>query len=62
MVSAMLPYRSFQAVIDALEADQDVRAVVFDSAVEDYFLNHSDFLAKIEDLTGLPDGPTGLPP
>jgi enoyl-CoA hydratase/carnithine racemase len=54
--------KQFQAVIDALEADQDVRVVVFDSAVDDYFLNHSDFLAKLEDLTGLPDGPTGLPP
>src|SRR5580693_7206734 len=32
------------------------------SAVEDYFLNHSDFLAKLEDLTSLPAGPTGLPP
>jgi enoyl-CoA hydratase/carnithine racemase len=36
--------------------------VVFDSAVDDYFLNHSDFLAKLEDLTSLPAGPTGLPP
>ena len=36
--------------------------VVFDSAVEGYFLNHSDFEAKLEDLTSLPAGPTGLPP
>ena len=36
--------------------------MVFDSAVDGYFLNHSDFLAKLEDLTGLPPGPTGLPP
>ena len=35
--------RKFQEVIDALEADEHVRVVVFDSAVEDYFLNHSDF-------------------
>jgi enoyl-CoA hydratase/carnithine racemase len=34
--------------------------VVFDSAVEGFFLNHSDFLAKLEDLTSLPPGPTGL--
>jgi enoyl-CoA hydratase/carnithine racemase len=54
--------REFQGVIDALEADKDVRVVVFDSAVDDYFLNHSDFNAKLEDLTSLPDGPTGLPP
>jgi enoyl-CoA hydratase/carnithine racemase len=54
--------RDFQQVIDALEADEHVRVVVFDSAVDDYFLNHSDFTAKIEDLTSLPAGPTGLPP
>jgi hypothetical protein len=36
--------------------------VVFDSAVDDYFLNHSDFLAKLEHLTALPPGPTRLPP
>ena len=52
----------FQQVIDALESDDHVRVVVFDSAVDDYFLNHSDFTANIEDLTGLPAGPTGLPP
>src|SRR5271155_343301 len=54
--------REFQEVIGALEADEHVRVVVFDSAVDDYFLNHSDFLAKLEDLTALPPGPTGLPP
>ena len=52
----------FQGVIDALEADEQVKVVVFDSAVDDYFLNHSDFTAKLEDLTGMPAGPTGLPP
>jgi enoyl-CoA hydratase/carnithine racemase len=52
----------FQDVINALEADEDVRVVVFDSAVDDYFLNHSDFTAKLEDLTSMPAGPTGLPP
>jgi enoyl-CoA hydratase/carnithine racemase len=54
--------REFKALIDALEADGQVRVVVFDSAVEDYFLNHSDFNAKLEDLTSMPAGPTGLPP
>ena len=54
--------RQFQEVINALEADENVRVVVFDSAVDDYFLNHSDFLAKLDDLTALPPGPTGLPP
>src|SRR6202789_730954 len=54
--------RQFQELIYALEADEQVRVVVFDSAVEDYFLNHSDFFAKLEDLTAMPAGPTGLPP
>src|SRR4051794_174471 len=54
--------REFQEVINAIEADQHVRVVVFDSAVEDFFLNHSDFMAKLEDLTSMPAGPTGLPP
>ncbi|MFZ0870832.1 MAG: enoyl-CoA hydratase/isomerase family protein [Rhodanobacter sp.] len=52
----------FQGVINALEADEQVRVVVFDSAVDRYFLNHSDFQAKLEDLTSMPAGPTGLPP
>ena len=54
--------KEFQGVINALEADEHVRVVVFDSAVEGYFLNHSDFVAKLEDLTSLPNGTTGLPP
>src|SRR5271155_536532 len=54
--------QQFQGVIDALEADEHVRVVVFDSAVDEYFLNHSDFEAKLEDLTSMPAGKTGLPP
>ena len=54
--------RQFQQLIDALEADDDVKVVVFDSAVEGFFLNHSDFMANLEDLTSMPSGPTGLPP
>ena len=49
-----------QAVMAALEADDHVKVVIFESAVDGYFLNHSDFLAKLEDLTNLPQGPTGL--
>src|SRR5262244_405040 len=47
-------------IITTLETDKHVKVVVFDSAVEGFFLNHSDFLGKLEDLTGLPAGPTGL--
>jgi enoyl-CoA hydratase/carnithine racemase len=51
----------FREIVTALETDEQVKVVVFDSAVEGYFLNHSDFLAKLEDLTGIAAGPTGLP-
>jgi enoyl-CoA hydratase/carnithine racemase len=54
--------KEFQAVMHALETDEDVRVVVFESAVEGFFLNHSDFTGKLEDMTSLPPGPTGLPP
>src|SRR5215813_4877705 len=50
------------AIITALEMDEHVTVVVFDSAVEGFFLTHYDFLARLEDTTGLPPGPTGLPP
>jgi enoyl-CoA hydratase/carnithine racemase len=46
--------------ITALETDEQVKVVVFDSAVDGFFLTHYDFLAKPEDTTGLPPGPTGL--
>jgi Enoyl-CoA hydratase/carnithine racemase len=49
-------------VITAIEADEDLKVVVFDSAVEGFFLTHYDFLAPIEDTTRLPPGPTGLQP
>ena len=54
--------RQFQKIIEAIESDEDVKVVVFDSAVDGYFLNHSDFMAKLEDLTAMAPGPTGLPP
>jgi enoyl-CoA hydratase/carnithine racemase len=50
----------FREIMAALETDEQVRVGVIDSAVEGFFLNHSDFLAKLEDLTSIPQGPTGL--
>ena len=50
----------FGKIMTAIETDQELRVVVFESAVEGVFLNHSDFTGKLEDLTGLPQGPTGL--
>ena len=49
-------------IITALETDEHVTVVVFDSAVQGFFLTHYDFLANIEDTTRLPPGPTGLQP
>ena len=43
-------------VITALETDEQVKVVVFDSAVEGFFLTHYDFVAKLEDTTRLPPG------
>jgi enoyl-CoA hydratase/carnithine racemase len=47
-------------IVTELENDDRVKVVVFESAVTGFFLNHSDFLANFEDLTSLPQGPTGL--
>jgi enoyl-CoA hydratase/carnithine racemase len=47
-------------VITALEQDSDVKVVVFDSAVDGFFLTHYDLVAKPEETTALPAGPTGL--
>jgi enoyl-CoA hydratase/carnithine racemase len=49
-------------IVTALETDEQVKVVVFDSAVEGFFLTHYDFLAPVEDTTRLPPGPTGLQP
>ena len=53
--------QQFNEVIDALETDEHVKVVVFDSAVDGYFLNHSDFTANLDELTALPPGRSGLP-
>jgi enoyl-CoA hydratase/carnithine racemase len=54
--------RQFQTLIATIEADEAVRVVVFDSAVDGFFLNHSDFRTPIAEMTALPPGATGLPP
>src|SRR5438128_5765785 len=56
----MLP--QVNEIITALETDEQVRVVVFDSAVEGFFLIHLDFLSRLDDLAHLPPGPTGLHP
>jgi len=44
----MLP--QVNEIITALETDEQVKVVVFDSAVEGFFLIHLDFLAKLEGM------------
>jgi len=56
----MLP--QVNEIITAIETDEQVKVVVFDSGVEGFFLIHLDFLAKLDDLAHLPTGPTGLHP
>jgi enoyl-CoA hydratase/carnithine racemase len=52
----------FQDLIETIEGDNDVRVVVFDSNVDGFFLNHSDFMANLDDMLSMPPGTTGLPP
>jgi enoyl-CoA hydratase/carnithine racemase len=52
--------RELREIINDVETDRELKVVVFESAVEGYFLNHSDFNAKLEELTSIPPGPTGL--
>src|SRR5262249_15471374 len=49
-------------VITAIESDQRLNVVVFDSAVPDFFLTHYDFLADPQDTARFPPGPSGLGP
>src|SRR4029077_11921164 len=56
----MLP--QVNEIITAIETDERVKVVVFDSAVEGFFLIHLDFLSKLDDMAHLAPGPTGLHP
>jgi enoyl-CoA hydratase/carnithine racemase len=47
-------------IVTAIETDARVKVVVFDSAVEGFFLTHYDFFAKLEETTRFPPGRTGL--
>jgi enoyl-CoA hydratase/carnithine racemase len=50
------------AIVAAIENDEQLKVVVFDSAVPGFFLTHYDFLANPEDTTSLPPGRSGLGP
>jgi len=49
-------------IITALEADPQVRVVVFESDVPGFFMTHYDFLAEPDETTRLPPGLSGLGP
>jgi enoyl-CoA hydratase/carnithine racemase len=51
-----------EEVVSSLESDDRVKVVVFDSAIEGFFLTHYDFVAKPEDSANFPVGTTGLQP
>jgi len=49
-------------IITAIETDKELKVVVFNSAIDGFFMTHYDFVAKVEETTSLPPGPTGLQP
>jgi enoyl-CoA hydratase/carnithine racemase len=51
-----------EEIVSSIESDERVKTVVFDSAVEGFFLTHYDFLAKPEESAKFPVGRTGLQP
>ena len=53
--------RQLGEVIEELEADENAKVIVFDSAVDGFFLTHYDLLAPPEASSSLPRGASGLP-
>jgi len=51
--------QEFREVVTAIEDDEQVKVVVFDSAVEGYFLNHSDSSPISRISNGYRRGPRG---
>jgi enoyl-CoA hydratase/carnithine racemase len=49
-------------IITAIESDKLLKVVVFDSAIDGFFMTHYDFLSPAEETNSLPLGPTGLLP
>jgi len=49
-----------EEIVSLLESDEHVKVVVFDSAVDGFFLTHYDLLASPEESANLPVGRTGL--
>src|ERR1700723_1745412 len=49
-----------EEIVSSLESNDRLKVVVFDSAIEGFFLTHYDFLAKPEESAKFPAGRTGL--
>jgi enoyl-CoA hydratase/carnithine racemase len=54
--------RRLVEILDQIEADPNVKVVVFDSALPDYFMAHYDLLKPLEESTGMAPGLTGMHP
>jgi enoyl-CoA hydratase/carnithine racemase len=52
----------FEEIITAIESDKQLKVVIFDSAIDGFFMTHYDFLSPAEETNSLPLGPTGLLP
>ncbi|WP_156994000.1 enoyl-CoA hydratase/isomerase family protein [Terriglobus sp. TAA 43] len=50
-----------EEVVSSIERDSDLKVVVFDSAIEGFFLTHYDLRPRPEESAVFPPGPTGLP-
>ncbi|WP_425605832.1 enoyl-CoA hydratase/isomerase family protein [Paraburkholderia translucens] len=50
------------SVITQIESDPNLKVVVFDSAVNGFFLTHYDFEPPLEVTTAMPPGRTGMAP
>jgi len=49
-------------ILSQIESDEQLKVVVFDSAIDGFFMTHYDFLSPAEETNSLPPGPTGLLP
>jgi enoyl-CoA hydratase/carnithine racemase len=47
-------------IITAIENDEELKVVVFDSTVDGFFITHYDFVTPLEESAKIPPGPTGL--
>ena len=49
-----------EEIVSAIETDPQVKVVVFESAVEGFFITHYDFLAPLEKSARIPPGYVGM--